>query len=56
MQNRDKGTETRARKDRSETAGADSVFWAEHNYDSSRTGYFSYAPPLYAASTGAHAY
>ncbi len=43
------------------TAGADSVFWAEHNYDSSRTGYFSYAPPLYAAVprrglTRTHAY
>ena len=44
MQNRDKGTKSRAGKDRSSAAaGADSVFWAEHNYDSSRTGYFSCA-------------
>jgi hypothetical protein len=59
MQNRDKGTKNRAGKDRSSAAaGADSVFWAEHNYDSSRTGYFSYAPTptlRCGASTGTHA-
>ena len=60
MQNRDKGTKSRAGKDRSSAAaGADSVFWAEHNYDSSRTGYFSCAltPTLRCgASTGTRAY
>ncbi len=58
MQNRENGTKNRARKDRSSAAaGADSVFWAEHNYDSSRTGYFSYAlTPTLRCSTGTHAY